>query len=384
MKAIQVAMAAQDAGQRFPKGSSPKKAQAVQPKLPTITPGGVVPVYSTVNTIQPGEWISIYGSNLAGGTASWKGEFPTSLGGVSVTINGKPAYLSFVSPKQINVQAPDDTATGTVPVVVATAAGRATSSVILGRVSPAFDLIDATHVAGIILRTNGSGAFGGGTYDVLGPTGSCLGYRTVAAEPGDIVAVFGVGFGPTTPAVPSGKAFSGAAPLTDAFSLYLNNVAVQPTFVGLSSAGLYQINLVVPPDIGEGDVPIRAMVGGMQTQPGLVFSLPSGSPNGSSAGGCGYRGTDTSATAGMGSDGGGGSVGVGSLGGGTGGGSGGGTGGGMGGGGMGGGTDGGDGGGTDGGGGSGGGTSGGFAFRTPYLPRLRFDAKPLRFDAKRG
>jgi hypothetical protein len=32
---------------------------------PSITPGGIVPIYSTVSTIQPGEWVSIYGTNLA-------------------------------------------------------------------------------------------------------------------------------------------------------------------------------------------------------------------------------------------------------------------------------------------------------------------------------
>ena len=79
---------------------------------PTISSGGVVPVYSSVSMIQPGEWVSIYGSNLASGTASWTGNFPTALAGTSVTVNGKPAYLSYVSPEQINVQAPSDTSIG--------------------------------------------------------------------------------------------------------------------------------------------------------------------------------------------------------------------------------------------------------------------------------
>jgi uncharacterized protein (TIGR03437 family) len=78
----------------------------------------VVPLYTTATTIHPGEWISIYGSNLASSTAVWTGNFPASLGGTSVTINGKSAYLWFVSSGQINAQAPADTATGTVPVVV--------------------------------------------------------------------------------------------------------------------------------------------------------------------------------------------------------------------------------------------------------------------------
>ena len=65
---------------------------------PSINSGGVVPVASPVGTIQAGEWVSIYGNNLASGTASWTGTFPTSLAGTSVTINGKAAYLSYVRP----------------------------------------------------------------------------------------------------------------------------------------------------------------------------------------------------------------------------------------------------------------------------------------------
>ena len=156
---------------------------------PTITAGGVVPVYSTVSTIQPGEWVSIYGTNLANGISTWTGNFPTSLGGTSVTIDGKAAYLWYVSPTQINLQVPDDAATGTVPVVVRTAAGgMANSTVTLAAFAPSFSLLDGKHVAGIIYRSDGSGAYGGGSYDIIGPTGSSLGYSTVAAKAGDIVA----------------------------------------------------------------------------------------------------------------------------------------------------------------------------------------------------
>src|SRR6185312_5624861 len=69
---------------------------------PSISPGGVVPLYGTTNIIQAGEWISIYGSNLAATSESWSGDFPQSLGGASVTVNGKPAYLMYASPTQIN------------------------------------------------------------------------------------------------------------------------------------------------------------------------------------------------------------------------------------------------------------------------------------------
>lgn len=251
-------------------------AQQQSPQQPSISPNGVVPIFGTIPVIQPGEWITIWGTNLAGSTASWTGNFPLTLGGVSVTIDGKPAYLSYVSPTQINAQAPDDTATGTVPVVVTTSAGNAASTVTLSQFAPSFSLIDAqNHVAGIILRKDNRGAYGNGTYDILGPTGSALGYRTVAASPGDVVELYAVGLGPTNPPVPAGQVFSGSAPLaaTTQFTLYINNFPIVPTYVGITSAGLYQINLIVPASLGEGDVPILMNVAGAQSQPHALFSL---------------------------------------------------------------------------------------------------------------
>ena len=49
--------------------------------------------------------------------------------------------------------------------------------------------------------------------------------------------------------------------------------------MGLSGAGLYQVNIVVPDGLGDGDFPIRAMVGGMETQQGVLFPVvPGGTP----------------------------------------------------------------------------------------------------------
>jgi uncharacterized protein (TIGR03437 family) len=249
--------------------TSQKQLSIAEPVLtPAITTGGIVP-----GTIQPGEWVSIYGTNLAMETATWTGNFPTSLGGTSVTIDGKAAYLSFASYGQINLQAPNDSATGTVPVVISGAGGTVKSTVTLAQFGPAFFLLDGTHIAGIILRANGKGAYGGGTYDIIGPTGTLLGYATVAAKAGDNIALFGNGFGPTSPAVPAGQPFSGAAATTNPVTLRINNVSVTPAFAGLSGPGLYQINLTIPAGLGTGDVSLQAMVGGVQTPSGPVISL---------------------------------------------------------------------------------------------------------------
>ncbi|MGO9094620.1 MAG: kelch repeat-containing protein [Bryobacteraceae bacterium] len=248
-------------------------APAPAAAAPSISPGGVVPVDSTVATIQPGEWISIYGANFASSTVTWNGNFPQSLGGASVTIDGKAAYLWYVGPGQINAQAPDDTALGPVQVAVTTPGGTASATVTLAQFAPSFLLFDGKHVAGIILRPNGSGAYGGGAYDVLGPTGTSLGYPTVAAKAGDTIELFAVGLGPTNPAVPAGQAFSKAAPTTNAVDLLINNASVTPLFAGLSGAGLYQINVTVSGGLGTGDVPLVATVGGAQTPPYVVISL---------------------------------------------------------------------------------------------------------------
>jgi uncharacterized protein (TIGR03437 family) len=230
-----------------------------------------VELNSAANIIQPGSWISIYGSNLALGQAVWNSDFPISLGGTTVTVNGKSGYLWFVSAGQINLQAPDDTAAGPVQVQVTTPFGSTTSTVTLAPAAPSFNLLPNSHVAAIILRPSGNGAFG--TYDVVGPTGSSLGFPTVAAKAGDFVEVFGVGFGPTTPDVAAGRLFSGSAATKNPVQFIINGRTITPDFAGLSAAGLYQFNLTIPTGLGTGDQAIQAVVNGVRTPAGVVISL---------------------------------------------------------------------------------------------------------------
>jgi len=239
---------------------------------PAITPGGVVPVYSSSTVVQPGSWFSIYGSNLAAGTTVWNGDFPTSLGGTTVTVNNKPAYLWFVSAGQINAQAPDDTATGSVPVTVTTAAGTNTTTITLAQAGPSFLLLaDAKHATGIILTPDGSGSQAGGVYDLLGPSSVGAGFR--AAKKGENVAIYAVGFGPTGTPVPAGKIFSGAAAVVTNPVVTLGGVPITVDFAGIVGAGLYQLNFKIPANAGSGDLALQAMVNGVQTQANIVIPV---------------------------------------------------------------------------------------------------------------
>lgn len=231
------------------------------PQLPFISPNGIVPNDSSVPIVQPGSWISIYGANLATSTTTWNNDFPTSLGGTTVTIDNNPAYLWYVSPGQINLQAPDDTTTGMVTVNVKTASGTASSSVTLSQFGPSLSLFDSQYVAAEILTPDGSGMYGGGTYDLVGPTG----YFSFAArpvQPGETLVLYGVGFGPTNPPVPAGQTFTGAAPTTNPVTVTIGGESTTVLFSGLVAAGLFQINVVVP-SISSGDQVVQAAVGGI-------------------------------------------------------------------------------------------------------------------------
>ena len=57
--------------------------------------------------VAPGSLFSIFGTDLAmANQNAASAPLPTSLGGTSVTIGGKPAPLVFVSAGQINAQIP--------------------------------------------------------------------------------------------------------------------------------------------------------------------------------------------------------------------------------------------------------------------------------------
>lgn len=240
----------------------------------TVSQGGIVPVFSDRGTVQPGSWISIYGSALANATTQWNGDFPTSLGDVTVSINGKLGYLWFVSATQINVQAPDDTTQGCVPVVVTTPNGTVNLSVDLEPASPSLSLLDNQYVAAVILTPNKTGAYGGGTYDLAGPAGM-YSFNTRPVKRGETIELFGVGFGPVTSAVPAGKAFSGASGIKGSATIGLfskqSSLGVTPLFVGMIGAGLYQINVTIPQNAPTGNVNLNVALfpqgAGPNTQP---------------------------------------------------------------------------------------------------------------------
>jgi len=156
----------------------------------------VVNAASLQPPIVPNSWVTIFGTNLASKTDNWghaivNGQLPTSLDGVSVTIGGKAAYVYFISPGQINVLAPDIPA-GPVSVTVTTAGvTSATYTATAAQYGPAF--FEWPNSQPVATRQDYSYAVKAGTF---------AGATTVAAKPGDVLILWGTGFGPTNPAPP--------------------------------------------------------------------------------------------------------------------------------------------------------------------------------------
>jgi uncharacterized protein (TIGR03437 family) len=253
-------------------GYADARIRLLTPALPapTITSGGVVPIFSSATTIEQGSWISIYGTNFAATTSVWNGDFPTTLGGVSVNIDSIPAYMYVVSPTQINVQAPNDTNTGSVPVTVTTASGTATSTVTLSAYAPSFSLLNNKYPAAIVITPGSAGNSGGG-YDLIGPAGA-FSFTTRPVKAGETLILFGVGFGPTNPAVTAGQAVASAAPSVTLPLITIGGVKANVTFGGIVEAGLFQFNVIVPA-AGSGDQVLLATVGGASTPGGIYITL---------------------------------------------------------------------------------------------------------------
>jgi uncharacterized protein (TIGR03437 family) len=247
-------------------------ADSVPLSLPSIDAGGVVSGASFQPGIVPGSWVTIKGANLspvASGTwdkAIVNGKLPTSLDGVTVNMGSKSAFVYFISPGQINVQAPD-VGTGPVPVTVTTAGG--TSVAVTANVvaqSPAFFLWPGSQAVAT-RNADASLAVKNGTF---------AGATTAAAKPGDVLILWGTGFGPTIPPVaagiqvPADKIYN-ASPV----SIKIGTADAQVFGAALSPgyAGLYQVAIQVPASMADGDYALKATVNGASSPDGVILSV---------------------------------------------------------------------------------------------------------------
>jgi uncharacterized protein (TIGR03437 family) len=239
---------------------------------PTISAGGVVDAAGFGKAIAPGTWVSVFGTALSATTRAWRdadfvnGQLPTSLDGISVTINGKSAAVALISPTQINVLAADDTTTGLVPVVVKNTVGTSVAVLALQQTAaPAlFEFPGGKYAVG----EHGDGSL------LAGPALVQQGIPGTAAHVGETIVLFGTGFGATQPAISATALVTGLHPLAhpEEFSVRIGGLDAAIAYAGLISPGLYQFNVVVP-QVAAGDQPVVAELRGLLSQSALLITI---------------------------------------------------------------------------------------------------------------
>ncbi len=198
--------------------------------------------------IAPNTWLEIKGMGLApaGDTRTWQdsdfvgGATPTTLDDVSVTVNGKSAYMFYISPTQVNVLTPPDAMAGPVELQLTNGGVQsAPFTVQAAPVSPAFFMSGGGYVMALHAL--------GGVISAGSP-----------ATPGETILLFGTGFGSTTEPLPVIK---------------IGGITAKLQFAGPVALGDYQFAVVVPKALASGDQIITGTFDGAATQPGTLIAI---------------------------------------------------------------------------------------------------------------
>ncbi|MBL8236889.1 MAG: hypothetical protein JNM66_05690 [Bryobacterales bacterium] len=192
------------------------------------------------------------------------GAFPQQLACVAVEIGGRRAPITYVQTDQINFQVPAGTPAGSVPLTVILNPGRPNevksdvATVTVNNHAPAF-------------FTFGGRSIAAQTSDFRTIADPAVVPGGVAARRGDVVILYGTGFGLGEPVYQAGEIASGQVPLRDRVTITVGGTALPAAdilYAGLAPgniSGLQQFNIRIPQSAATGNLPISIMVGGVST-----------------------------------------------------------------------------------------------------------------------
>jgi len=166
------------------------------------------------------------------------------------------------------VLAPDDSVTGLVAVQVKSPAGTSDNAlVLLQTAAPAF----FQFRGGATVYVAGTHADGS---TLVGPALMQQGIPGTPAKPGEIIQIYGTGFGATQPTISATALVPAPLPIANPQDLRIRIGGQDTTvaYAGLISPGLYQFNVVVPV-LADGDYPVIAELRGLLTSPTLMLTV---------------------------------------------------------------------------------------------------------------
>jgi uncharacterized protein (TIGR03437 family) len=224
--------------------------------------GGILNGGSFQPGIVPGSWLTIFGTNLSSTTDSWttaivNGNLPTSLDNVKVSVGGEPAYVSYISPTQINALAPSSVETETVTVTNSGETSPAVAAAIRW-FDPAFFQWPGNYAVATTLD-----------YNLAVKNGTFPGATTTPAKPGQVIVLWGTGFGPTSPSAPVGVETPSGTTYNTATTVSVTVGGTAATVYGAALApgyaGLYQVAIQIPASLVNGDYAVVATVSNAQS-----------------------------------------------------------------------------------------------------------------------
>src|ERR1035437_9754986 len=212
-----------------------------------------------------GSWVTIKGVNLSDQTRTWQGAdfngnvLPTNLSGVQVKINGLNAPVYFISPTQVNVQAPSSIS-GSVPVQV----------IDNGVASNTLTVTVAQNAPGLFTYQLGGKTFPSALYNntttIVGDP--ALFPQAAKAKAGDIIQLYGTSLGPS----PAGNIVDSVIVFSNPVTVSLGSTNVAASFAGLVGVGLFQINFTVP-SLPDGEYPLTISTLGKTSQAGVIIPI---------------------------------------------------------------------------------------------------------------
>ena len=242
---------------------------------PVIT--GITNAASFQPVFAPNTYISIFGSGLSNSTRSWAAsdfvngvQLPPALDGVSVMVNGAPAYVEFVSPTQINIITPPIATTGNgIPLVVNVRGQQpATAWLAVQATAPAFFTWQpATSESGKYLVAQHA------DYSNVGKIGlfpNQPASYTTPAKPGETIILYGTGFAQADPV--SGFITDKIYGLSAPTAATVGGLPAQIQFAGLipGFAQFYQVNITIPATAPDGDATLLFNLDGTLSTAGLI------------------------------------------------------------------------------------------------------------------
>jgi uncharacterized protein (TIGR03437 family) len=249
---------------------------------PPTTPPAISNIVSAsacgnFSSVAPGGFMEVHGLALAAtARSSAPSDFnginaPTSLDGTQVSVAGQNAVIAYISGTQVNAQVPLNTSPGAQQVTVTAANGTsAPFTVNVNAEQPG--LCQGIQVGG---NQYVEAVVTGTTTNILPAGASVAGITSRPAHPGEVITMYGNGFGAVTPSANQGQLVQQPNQLVDSFEIFFGDTQATVQYAGLAPGfiGLYQINVVVP-NIPDSDaVPVTFAEGNFAGAPTLYTAV---------------------------------------------------------------------------------------------------------------